>query len=420
MKKVLLRLGILSIVLMVSMGAASPKNPLDITQNLPIKDDRGKPWVLKNSSEYKMKWSMTDPSPFQNYELYEGPKGLMYIKSFDDLMLVNPLTGSIVWKKPLKTGSELQSTIGSDHTYYRVSSTEGKLLSKDVYRTNVTRYDVTGTMRTLSSIEMRIVPWSEDSSGFSIIDAGDSQGNYLVISDKGLLSIKPDGTTNWLIGTIPTKDGSLDTTKAQSILTDNEGNIYLKIDETLVSLSVNGTVNWARNYQLKNSNTFYYADGAGILGEYTYSDDFSLQHTKLYKMTDQGLVQITDPAVINQRMTNSDRHGGVYTVNDKNNILTNENYSTGKPKWTYQLGKFERNSGMSLFSGSLDSDNKGNVYFGTNAGAVYSLDFTGKPRFVLWMYNNDLSYPEIYAVNENLVVMSINNHVICIEKKTKK
>lgn len=418
MKKVLLRLGILSIVLMVSMGAASPKNPLDITQNLPIKDDRGKPWVLKNSSEYKMKWSMTDPSPFQHYELNEGPKGLVYVNDFDELMLVNPLTGSVVWKKPFKWDSQLQPTIGSDHTYYTVSSTEGDRLSKDVYRTNVTRYDVSGNMTTLSSVDMRVVPWFEDGSAFSIIDAGDSKGNYLVITDKGLLSIKPDGKTNWLLDTIPAKDGNIDAADAQAILTDSDGDIYLKIDKTLVSLKVDGSVNWVRNYQLGDS--FYYAVGANTLGEYTSSNDASLYHIKLYSLTEQGLVQITDPAIINQKLSNSDRHGGSYKINEKSNVLTNENYFTGKPKWTYQLGKFERNSGMSLFSGSLDSDNKGNVYFGTNAGAVYSLDFTGKPRFVLWMYNNDLSYPEIYAVNENLVVMSINNHVICIEKKTKK
>ncbi|MNH88057.1 hypothetical protein D3C81_1211960 [compost metagenome] len=53
-------------------------------------------------------------------------------------------------------------------------------------------------------------------------------------------------------------------------------------------------------------------------------------------------------------------------------------------------------------------------------GAVYSLDFTGKPRFVLWMCNKGLSYPEIHAVNENLLVLSIINHVICFEKKIKK
>lgn len=377
MKKGIIKLGLLSMIMIITMGATVVKNPLDTTRKLTGKNDQGNNIVLKNSTEYDMKWSIMDRSPYQLYNLYKGPNELVYAQSFSEIIAINAATGTIAWRFPSEWNSELTPLIGADGTYYKVSYDDVERLSSTIYRTNVTRFSASGKVTTLQGINLRVRTYSEDDPLFHHMDAGDRKGNYIVLTDKGLQSLDKDGASNWILTTIPFENKILNADDIELIDTDTKGNIIIYIGDTVITLDTDGNIVRAVDYnQIKNSPV-------------SYSDLYA-----------------------------KDEHGGYYTLDDDAGNLINTNFKTGKLKWKYSLNKYERAAGLSLASMSFTTDNKGNVYFGANNGNVYSLDYNGKPRFTLSVNSRQISYPEIIAVNDSLTVISVNNNIICLKKKT--
>jgi hypothetical protein len=416
MRNWLLKMGMICLILVLCTAATTQKDPMSLTQKLDIKDDRGLNWVLKNTKEYKMKWSLSDESPYQHYELYPGPTGMIFAQSFEELLAINTKTGKTVWKHPSKWEGESNPTIGSDGSYYKISFAEGTRISPDVFQTNISRIGTDGIKTVFSSISLQV---SKDTGSlFSSQQIGDSAGNFIALTDKGLISIKPDGSTNWLLDKIKTSKGSFDTKVMQGIYSDTKGNIFMKFGNTLVSLRSNGNVNWAREYPLTKDHIFSSITAGGFLIQQTFSKDFSSYESNLYDMTDKGLIAVKDVSIINKNLGNSDQNGGYFNLDEKTNTVKDQDYFTGKTKWSYTLSKYERQAGLSLFRGNLRTDSKGNVFFGNNAGTVYSLDNKGKPRFILAMRNSIMSYADILPINENSVILTVNNHIVCIEKIT--
>lgn len=378
MKKRIATLGLLSLIMIFTMGAAVVKNPLDVTRKLSVKNDQSHNIILKNAAEYEMKWSFTDKSPYQMYSLYKGPNGLVYAQSFEEIFAINAATGKVVWRHPSDWQSELTPLLGADGTYYKVSYEDVERLSPKVYQTDVTRLASSGEVTTFHDIKLRVVSRFEDGSLFDLFQAGDHKGNYIVLTDEGLKSIQKDGSTNWCLTTIPFKNGVLDVNDIEQLYTDSKGNIVADFEKVEATLDLRG-------------NTLRVADYNQIQNEpVSYSD-----------------------------IIDKDEHGGYYILDEDEGSITDKDFKTRKQKWKYSLSTYEKAAGIGLFTGSFTTDSKGNVYFGANNGNVYSLDYNGKPRFTLSVSSSQLSYPDIIAVNDNLTVISVNNNLICLQKKSK-
>ncbi|KAI7264507.1 hypothetical protein KC345_g8786 [Hortaea werneckii] len=360
------------------MGAAVVKNPLEVTRKLYVKNDQGSNIILKNATDYDMKWFITDKSPFQQYNLYKGPNGLIYAQSFEEIIAIDAASGKVSWRLPSDWQGDSASLLGADGTYYKLAYDDVKHLSSTVYQADVMRFSSSGEVTTFKDIKLKIKTFFEDGSLFDFYQAGDNRGNYIVLTDDGLQSIRKDGSTNWLLATIPFKDRALDFNNIEVLYVDSSGNIIVYFTDAKAVLDTSGNILRVVDYNQIQAERVSYSD----LG---------------YK----------------------DEHGGYYTLNDRTNIVQDMDFKTSKPKWSYSLNKYEKAAGISFYSGSFTTDIKGNVYFGANNGNVYSLDYNGKPRFTLSVGSHGLSYPDIITVNDNLTVISVNNNLICLQKKSK-
>ncbi|QGQ93826.1 hypothetical protein EHS13_02340 [Paenibacillus psychroresistens] len=411
-------MSMLCLIVVICTAATTQKDPLSITQKLAIKDDRGENWLLKNTKEYKMKWSLSDESPYQHYELSQGPNGLLFAQNFKELIAINADTGETVWKIPSKYQFGVVPTIGSDGSYYKFSLENAKQLSPNILQTDISRFGVDGTKTVFSSIKLHV---TKERSIHSSQQVGDSAGNFIVLTDKGLLSIKPDGSTNWLLDKIKTSKASFNSKTTDGLFSDSKGNIFMIFSNTIVSLSTKGKVNWAREYSFTKDYNHVVTSitTGGFLLQQTSAKDYSSYESKLYDMTAKGLILVKEASIINKNLGNSDQNGGYYNLIDNTNTVIDRDYITGKTKWSYSLSKYERQAGLSLYSGDLRVDPQGNVFFGNNAGTVYSLDNKGKPRFILAMKNAIIANANILPINGNSVILTVNSHIVCIEKIVK-
>ncbi|NOU78216.1 PQQ-binding-like beta-propeller repeat protein [Paenibacillus sp. LMG 31459] len=378
MRKGIIRLGLISLILLCTMGATVVKNPLEVTQKLYVKNDQGNNIILKNATEYEMKWFITDKSPFQQYNLYRGPDGLIYAQSFEEIIAINANSGKFSWRLPSDWQGNLGSMLGADGTYYNLNYDDVKHLSSTVYQADVMRFSSSGEATTMKNIKLQIKTFFEDGALFDFYHAGDSKGNYIVLTDKGLQSIGKDGSTNWLLTTISLKDRTLDFNDIGALNADSNGHVIVDFTDAQAILDTSGNIIRVEDYSEIKAKPVNYSD-----------------------------------------VGDKDGHGGYYILNDRTNTLQDLDFKTRKPKWSYSLNQYEKAAGIGFFSRSFATDIKGNVYFGANNGNVYSLDYTGKPRFTLSVGSRSLSYPDILSVNDNLTVISVNNNIICLQKKSK-
>jgi hypothetical protein len=416
MKKLVIRLSMLCLVIVFCMAAASAKSPLDVIKELSLKDDRGNNWILKNAKEYNLKWSISDKSPYQHFELYKGPNGLVYAQSFDDLYAINSSTGKVEWKRESDWQGSNQDQVGIDGSVYKFDYEHSTIVDKRTVQVDITRYSAQGLVTNFTAIKARTLDTLENIPFYQTIHTANTKGDFIILTNGGLLSFKPDGSQNWLLNSLDTSKGLLDLMSLKDIYADNKGNIVIMFKDVLVSIKTDGNVNWAQSYKLKNSNGFYSITPNGYFLEITYTSNYQNYNPKLYRITEKGLVAVSEAAIINRELSYSDQHSGIYQLDDRKNMLSNQDYFKANTKWTYQLTKTEKQSGYSLYNGSLAADPQGNVYFGSNVGTVYSLDYLGKPRFTLNMKNRSLSYPDIIPISDKLIVIAVNNQIACIEK----
>ncbi|QUL55232.1 hypothetical protein KDC22_01160 [Paenibacillus tritici] len=325
-----------------------------------------------------MNWFITDKSPYQHYTLYKGPKELIYAQSFEEIIAINAASGKVSWRFPSDWNSDLGSLVGADGTYYILGYDYVKHLSSTVYQADILRFSSSGEATTFKNIKLQTKSFFEDGALFDFYHTGDSEGNYIVLTDKGLQSIRKDGSTNWMLNTISMKDRALDLNNIMGLSADSNGHIIVDFTDAKAVLNTSGNIIRVEDYNQMKARPVSYSD-----------------------------------------IDSKDGHGGYYILDDRAATLQDLDFKTRKLKWSYSMNQYEKAAGISLFSGSFATDNKGNVYFGANNGNVYSLDYNGKPRFTLSVGSRVISYPDIVSVNDSLTVISVNNNIICLQKKSK-
>ncbi|WP_276353252.1 hypothetical protein [Cohnella caldifontis] len=403
---------------------AAPVDPMTVTQQLNLKDDQGKNWVLKNAKEYRMKWSYEDPSRYQHFEGFLAPDGkLLFIIAFDYAMGLD-LNGKVVWKQPLESGFYQYNFIGADNTAYFLEVEEPRLeVLGDAERLDDSEKRLSGIERVdVRGRYVRMPPVSvyapQDENGFSMgypMYAGDAKGNLLLLTTEGLAAYRPDGTVAWKQTGFTYKDRTYDSFALKNLFSDEEGFSYLQFEDDLLKIDSAGVVQWRTAI---SENADYFVSGRYLIAQ-TF-DMKSLQPAyQVYAASADGkLTLVTDPKAQFQTMNGwSDQAGGVYRLDDRTSTLTDTDSRTGKIKWTHKLTPWEKMLGYSLAQFTMRTDSAGNVYFSANVGTVYSLDRQGKPRFAVTMSNSIIAYSDIIPISDKQVVILNNNHIAFFEKK---
>jgi hypothetical protein len=405
---------ILSTTSLASAAVAAPESAINVTQTLPIKDDQGKNLILRNAKEYRMKWTIADPSLYQHFKAYKANNNLLYFVAFDYLMKVD-LNGKTLWKQSYPNSLNTITTFGLDDTFYKFY--EGNRNYEDE-----TSLRIEGIVRINANGEKTLFPplsvyAPKDEQGFSAqypLYSGDAKGNLILLTNKGLTSYKPDGSIGWQQDTISYQGSQLNAFDISNLFSDAIGNHYLQSGDQLYFMDDTGTVKWKTQVEPRN----YYLNRNDQLSSWAYNPKTNKIDSKTYSLTGEGkITPITDSAVIYKATNNFiDSRGGIYDLNDETDTVQDYDYKTSNVKWHYGLSKAEIRWGRSLAKFTMTTDDTGNVYFSANVGTVYSLDANGKPRYILTMNNRHSFYSRILAVSDKLTIIMIDNRIICVEK----
>ncbi|QJD84451.1 PQQ-binding-like beta-propeller repeat protein [Cohnella herbarum] len=394
-------------------AAAPSLKDIQVTQRLKLVDDRGNNLVLHNARQFRLKWSIQDPSPYQHFQAYTGSNGLVYFIAFDYLMAVDT-QGNIKWKQSLPSELNTFELIGDD-AYYRFY--QGNLEYADetsLIIDQIVRVDEDGRKIIIPATTL-YAPKNEQ--GFSLdypVYSADDYGNLILLAGtgQGLTLYHPDGSVAWQRETVEDRDRKLSVYEFLNLFSDESGNIYAQTKDRLLKLDGQGNVLWSKS--LPGPGIFYMAQ-RGKLVSWTFDAATMSPHYTTYSISEKDGSLVPDPVsgVTNRGI--GDLRGGTYELDEKTNTVLNRDKS-GKIKWKYSLTKKDIAWGRSLAAFTMTGDTAGNVYFSANVGTVYSLDPSGKPRFIVEMNNKHSYFSRILSISDKLTIIMIDNQILAIEK----
>ncbi|WEK54363.1 MAG: hypothetical protein P0Y55_17795 [Candidatus Cohnella colombiensis] len=385
-------------------GPAATINPMTIKQNLSVKDDRGNNWILKNAEEYQMKWAYEDPSPHQRFKGSVSIGGKLLLITFGANTMALNLNGKIVWNPTNYWDRDW--TIGMDDTTYFLDKSD-----KDedyFYSFGIERIDAQGNHIN--------IPFTSVSPPWNLLTTGDAKGNFLLLSEDGLTSYRPDGKIGWRLNKLNYKNRSYSVLNILNLSSDKEGYSYLQFYDKMLKIDQAGKVQWsiALPPNDRDYTQYYY-----IAGKYIIGSDYGTIIDVYSRSAESKVTLVTDPKVL-YRLSNDpiDQLGGIYMLDEETNTLTDRDWFTGKTKWSYKQSKYLTSIGQSIAKSTLRTDPTGNVYFSANVGTVYALDQRGKPRFTVVISNKTIGFSDIIPISDKLTIILNNNHIVCIEKKS--
>ncbi|WP_168123951.1 stalk domain-containing protein [Paenibacillus sp. HB172176] len=337
--------------------------PTDHDLQLPYKNDSNESVYLRGAEQFQFLHST--PTNI-GISALRNNKGLLFYSDIYGIYAVNA-QGEVVHSYP--NGERILNvfTLGTDGTVYGFASTDP--------------LDGTGgSLVAFNEDGLKIWSYSFDTNKtlpFTRGFAGDSNGNFIVTTVDGLLSIHPDGKINWINSKIQqvTKDIFTKSNIAQ-ITTDERGGVFVKsTDDVLYALGADGQVLW----QKKTEGTLAAENG------YIYA--LSEQGLQVYESANGNEIDasIAKPSLSLQLP--NDHRGGYYIESEHGISKIN---SKGEVQWTYDI----RESGYRS-AYPLTSDTEGNIYFSNNGGSVYALDPNGNERFILYIQNHTSTYSDI-------------------------
>ncbi|XID90132.1 PQQ-binding-like beta-propeller repeat protein [Paenibacillaceae bacterium WGS1546] len=408
-----LALALLLVMPAPAFAAASPSlEPVGKQRKLPVKDDQGKNLILHNAQHYRLKWHIADKSPYQHFRAYQDADGAIYFIAFDYVMAVDR-NGSIRWKQSLKSELNDIDHVGMDGTFYRLYQGNFEYANEsDLIVDQIVRIGRDGKKRIFPPTTA-YAPKDENGfpSGYPLY-AGDSEGNFLLLTGDGLVSYRPNGSIGWRLNVIADGSEEIDATDVRSLFADDRGRFYVQTSDRLLRLDADGRLEWS--HPLSEDAGSFYLDERRILHAWTFDPatmSFTVHEYGIAK--DGSLVVLSESAP--QLAGVSDRRGGAYELDEKTNAVTRKD-KAGKVLWNYSLTKKDIAWGRSLAAFTLRSDEAGNVYFSANVGTVYSLDPNGKPRFIVEMGNRHSYYSDILPISDKLTMIMIDNQILCIEE----
>lgn len=339
--------------------------------NWPISETPPKhpnPKIL-NPANYEFKWKIDIPLMF---DLVQDSQGVMYASDSDDIVHAVYPNGKEKWRIKLDMGLEfsvVHLNLGQDGTLYAYSS---NVLMEESY-TMIYAISSNGKIKWKLKSQ-NIYSW------FNSHFSGDSQGNFTLFSNEGLISLDSKGKINWVNKLITTSvpwENSR-SSHAVNIYTDFEGNLYLNSEfGEIISVDPSGVERW-RTKPLRYVNKF--------TGFHPYFSDRGF----LYMLTSDGLhalntldgseIDLSNDADIRDIQSSgvpTDGKDGYYIAEKGRFFKINQ---AGVTFWEYKLREMEK-YGVGNIEPPI-TDKEGNVYFNTGSGNIIALNSNGKEIFV--------------------------------------
>lgn len=331
--------------------------PADHDLQLPYKNDRGESVHLRGAEHFQLLRS----KPVRiGTSAVRNNKGLLFYADTKGVYIVNAQGEEVHSYTSLEKSALKHFTLGADGTVYAFSSapglggTGGSLYAFDENGIQKWSYSFSTT---------RTIPFT---SSF----AGDSNGNFIVTTEDGILSIHPDGKTNWINSNVQqiTK-GTFTKTNIVQIVTDESGGVFVATKEhILYALGSDGQIAWQKK-----------AEG-DIAAEKGNVYVLSANGLHLYESSTGNELDVSTSEPSHSLSFPNDHHGGYY-IESENGVTKID--SAGKVQWIYDI----RESGYRS-AYNLTSDTDGNIYFTNTGGSVYALDPNGSERFILYIQNH--------------------------------
>jgi outer membrane protein assembly factor BamB len=250
------------------------------------------------------------------------------------------------------------------------------------------------------------------------IGAADAEGNFIALTNKGIVSINKEGKLNW------TNNVNVTFTRIKNDTSTNIMWIQVDQSETVFIGDENGFL-----YALDASTGATKWKSNAIIKKYSYYDYPYIGYDGyIYVTSDKGIrvFLAKDGSEINKTVTRDDLNrlhipndddSGLYLTNEyegkdgKKRINSIKNIDhNGNVKWIYKTPDSAYGP-----TEEITSDDNGNVYFTDYGGNVYSLDRNGNERFRIISNNSSRSLNflhvsdkgELYSLNDQYGLIRI-------------
>lgn len=339
--------------------------PSDNDRALPFVNDSKEVLKFRGGGAFTFKPGIPLPIPTT---LLRDESGTLYYTSSNGITAASP-EGAVLWSYSLPTPKGLKyASLGADGTIY-------------AYEAGYSYYDTEGAIFAFSPGGK--VKWTYELKDLSTLPlapfAGDANGNFIVVTEKGIVSLAPGGTVNWTntdILKVTELTADFKSANIVDILPDKQGNLAVGTREDgLAVLDSQGKLKW------KNE-----AKGSIYLGD-TQVYVLSENGVRVFELaTGKELTLVPDEIPLSSSLPN-DHEGGYYITSDKGISKID---ATGNVLWKYEIREVGYRSASRLVS-----DVDGNIYFNNEGDSVYSLTKDGQERFILFIQNHSGSGTEI-------------------------
>ncbi|TMV47549.1 hypothetical protein FE783_21360 [Paenibacillus mesophilus] len=361
--KIMLKWVLVCLVWIVAFPAVAQAEPTvlpaDADKVLPFYNDAREPVKLRGSESFDLKIFQGAPLP---WNMVRDAEGTIYFTNTEGISAVNRY-GHLKWsyKIPSPPGVKYV-TLGQDGTIF-VFEGKGSYRGTDSHGI-VFAFRPDGTVNW-------VYHFTDRSTLFLSQYAGDANGNFIVETDQGLISIGKNGVINWsnkdILKLSPFGTDNLLRSNVSRIQADKQGNVFVTTtDDGLWCLDSRGKVRWKLSNETGGS--VYVADEHLFL--------FGQKGLQAYDKN--GLKQVASSIVIPQNIGIPTDFKGSYYVKGPDGIMKID--GNGNEIWSYAIREPGYRDG-----GNITTDSFGNVYFSNNGGSVYSLDENGNERFVLYI-----------------------------------
>jgi outer membrane protein assembly factor BamB len=407
---------LLATCLFVSCIASAAAKGESTAITLNAVNDQDRPILLEGSDKFELSWNVPISREglytMDNQPFLRDDQGNLYIQGTEGIQSIDS-KGHLIWKRPLTShgGKVWSLLIGRDGTLYVVQGAEyvpnGKGETTAQFGYVIALNKATGDQLWEYVLNK---PFFPEVPLFNTA-AGDAQGNLIMETKGGLISIGSNGV-NWTYSDFfPDQTGRI---VNNGLTLDASGNVYALIapptkvvEETyssLFCLNRQGELIWRQDEvaPFLNWMKLQFTAGGQLYGDNTH-DLYQWDETT-HKFV---LIRNATPELMKELKLPQDHQGGHYSGNQKWDSTHNQ------PLWTYA-----KEAGYYSITLHTQSDDEGNVYFTDYGGNLISADPNGNKRFELKANDAEISDFPFFVTGDGTVYgFSLDMGVFRISEK---
>ncbi|MDF2722240.1 MAG: hypothetical protein K0Q59_1915 [Paenibacillus sp.] len=350
---------------------------------LPYLNDTKESWRLRGSDQFSFK--LVHGST-RAYDMVRDDEGNVYYSSSGTVTAVNRY-GHLLWSYtiPVPTGV-FYLTLGKDGTIYAFGN---ELLPKNNPGSIVYAFTKNGALSWVYRLT-DLIPVTASRT------AADANGNFILETDQGIVSINKKGILNWSnsdVHQIKKISDSFLSSNVSSLLTNKEGDVVVATrDKIIYWLGTDGKVQWTKDNPA-DSAIYLSDDYLFLLG----SNGFDVYDSK-------GNPLDSDRIKIPYSLGLPTDYKGGYYISGTNGLTKID--GDGHELWIYP----PKDPAYPTMS-NIITDSFGNVYFSNNGNSVISLDEHGNERFIFIVQNSIFSTADLAVDSSGVVYLTTANGI---------